>query len=114
MTAQSTRADLPPQLRALSARAQDLTDTVRDALQATLSISEHNATPSKCWPTRSLGLATSPRRRSARHGRCWLSLPAVRYGSRSTGSPIAAVVAPPHSAASDPKNTVTTRLAPVT
>jgi hypothetical protein len=45
MTAQSTRADLPPQLRALSARAQDLTDTVRDALQATLSISEHNATP---------------------------------------------------------------------
>ena len=45
MTAQSTRADLPPQLRALSARAQDLTDTVRDALQATLSISEYNATP---------------------------------------------------------------------
>jgi hypothetical protein len=45
MTAQSTRADLPPQLRALSARAQDLTDTVRDALQATLSASERNATP---------------------------------------------------------------------
>jgi hypothetical protein len=44
MTAQSTRADLPPQLRALSARAQDLTDTVRDAL-ATLSVSKHNATP---------------------------------------------------------------------
>jgi hypothetical protein len=28
--------------------------------------------------------------------------------------PIAAVVAPPHSAASDPKNTRTTRLAPIT
>ena len=45
MTAQSTRADLPPPLRALSARAQDLTGPVRDALQATLSVSEHNATP---------------------------------------------------------------------
>ena len=45
MTAQSTRADLPPQLRALSARAHDLTDTVRDALEATLSVSQHNATP---------------------------------------------------------------------
>jgi Holliday junction resolvasome RuvABC DNA-binding subunit len=45
MTAQSTLTNLPPQLRALSARAQDLTDTVRDALQATLSVSKHNATP---------------------------------------------------------------------
>jgi hypothetical protein len=45
MNAQSTRADLPPQLRALSARAQDLTDTVRDALEATLSVSKHNASP---------------------------------------------------------------------
>ena len=45
MIAQSTSADLPPRLRALSARAQDLPDAVRDALQATLSVAVPDATP---------------------------------------------------------------------
>jgi hypothetical protein len=39
------RADLPPQLRALSARANDLDYTVRDALIATLSVAPSHATP---------------------------------------------------------------------
>jgi hypothetical protein len=45
VAAYSTRADLPPQLRALSARAQDLRGAIRDALRATLSVAAHNATP---------------------------------------------------------------------
>jgi hypothetical protein len=47
MTAQPIRADLPPQLRALSVRASDLQDAVRDALQATLSVAAYHATPEK-------------------------------------------------------------------
>jgi len=45
MTVQPTRADLPPQLRALSTRADDLQEAIRGALQATLSIAAHHATP---------------------------------------------------------------------
>ena len=45
MTAQPTRADLPFQLRALSARATDLQDAVRDALLAILSVASQHATP---------------------------------------------------------------------
>jgi hypothetical protein len=45
MIAQPTRADLPPQLRDLSSKAEDQHDAVRDALQATLSVAAHNATP---------------------------------------------------------------------
>ena len=45
MIAQPTRADLPPRLQALSARAEDLPDAVRDSLQATLSVAVHDATP---------------------------------------------------------------------
>jgi hypothetical protein len=45
MIAGFMRADLPPQLRALSDRSQDLTDSVRDALQATLSDAARHATP---------------------------------------------------------------------
>jgi hypothetical protein len=45
MTPQPNRADLPPQLRELSAEAQDLPDAVRDALQSTLSVAPHDATP---------------------------------------------------------------------
>jgi hypothetical protein len=41
----SNRADLPPQLRKLSARADDLDYTVRDALLATLSVAPRHATP---------------------------------------------------------------------
>ena len=44
-TAQATRADRPPQLCALSERAQYLPTAVRDALRATLSVAAHNATP---------------------------------------------------------------------
>ncbi len=33
-----TGADLPPQLRTLSAKVQDLPDAVRDALQASLAV----------------------------------------------------------------------------
>jgi hypothetical protein len=42
-----TSADLPPQLRDLSAKAEDLPDPVRNALQATLSIATDNATPER-------------------------------------------------------------------
>ncbi len=45
MTAFSKHADLPPQLRALSVRANDLDYTVRDALLATLSVAPRHATP---------------------------------------------------------------------
>jgi hypothetical protein len=45
MIVQPNRADLPPQLRALSVRAPDLQDSVRDALQATLSVAARHATP---------------------------------------------------------------------
>ena len=45
MIAQPTRADLPPRLQALSTRAQDLPDSVRDSLQATLSVAVHDTTP---------------------------------------------------------------------
>jgi hypothetical protein len=45
MPAHSNHADLPPQLRALSARANFLDYTVRDALLATLSVASRHATP---------------------------------------------------------------------
>jgi hypothetical protein len=45
MTPASIHADLPLQLRHLSARAQDLSQPVRDALQATLSVATDDATP---------------------------------------------------------------------
>jgi hypothetical protein len=45
MAAPSTNAYLPPQLRALSATAPNLTGAIRDALRATLSVATHNATP---------------------------------------------------------------------
>nr|WP_294516917.1 hypothetical protein [uncultured Rhodopila sp.] len=45
MTVITKPADLPPQLRALSARAQVLDNSVRDALLATLSVATRNATP---------------------------------------------------------------------
>ena len=45
MTAQQPRADLPPQLRDLSARAQDLPDAERNVLEATLSDAADDATP---------------------------------------------------------------------
>jgi hypothetical protein len=45
MTAPPTHADLPPQLRGLFAESQDLPEAVRDALQSTLSIAPHDATP---------------------------------------------------------------------
>jgi hypothetical protein len=45
MTAMPTDADPPPRLRALSARAQDLPDAVRDALLATLAVADHDTTP---------------------------------------------------------------------
>jgi hypothetical protein len=45
MTAHPTRTDLPPQLRALSAKAPALQDAVRDALQATLWSAPQHATP---------------------------------------------------------------------
>jgi hypothetical protein len=47
MAAFSNRADLPPQLRALFARADHLDYTVRDALLATLSVAPRHATPEK-------------------------------------------------------------------
>jgi hypothetical protein len=45
MTAQLPRTNLPPQLRDLFARAQDLPDAVRDVLEATLSDAADDATP---------------------------------------------------------------------
>jgi hypothetical protein len=45
MIARSIHAELPPQLRDLSAKAEDLTDPVRGALQASLSIAASDATP---------------------------------------------------------------------
>ena len=45
VAAHSTDAYLPPQLRALSVRVQDLSGAIRDALRATLSVAAHNATP---------------------------------------------------------------------
>jgi hypothetical protein len=45
MITQPTRANLPLQLRDLSAKAEELPDAVRDALQATLSVAPANATP---------------------------------------------------------------------
>jgi hypothetical protein len=45
MIAQPNRADLPHQLRALSTKAEELPDAVRDALQATLSVARKDATP---------------------------------------------------------------------
>jgi hypothetical protein len=45
MIAQPTPANMPPQLRNLSIRAEDLPDVVRHALQATLSTAAGNATP---------------------------------------------------------------------
>jgi hypothetical protein len=45
MIAQPTPANLPPQLRNLSIRAEDLPDALRHALQATLSTAAANATP---------------------------------------------------------------------
>jgi hypothetical protein len=45
MIAQPIHAELPPQLRDLSAKAEDLSDPVRDALQATLSVAPDDATP---------------------------------------------------------------------
>ena len=45
MNAQSTHADLSPQLQELSAKSQNLSDPVRDALLATLSVAPSNATP---------------------------------------------------------------------
>jgi hypothetical protein len=45
MITQSSSADLPLQLRALSTKAPDLPDTVRDALQATLAVAARHATP---------------------------------------------------------------------
>ena len=45
MTAQPTRSDLPFQLRALSVKAPDLQDAVRDSLQATLSVAPQHDTP---------------------------------------------------------------------
>ena len=45
MITRLTSADLPLQLRALSAKAQYLPDTVRDTLQATLAVAARHATP---------------------------------------------------------------------
>jgi hypothetical protein len=45
MITQPTQGNLLPQLRFLSARAEDLPDAVRDALQAILSIAANDATP---------------------------------------------------------------------
>ncbi len=45
MSVQLTRTDLPPRLRALLTRANDMQETVRDALHATLSVAPHHATP---------------------------------------------------------------------
>jgi hypothetical protein len=45
MIAQPSQANVPPQLRDLSAKSEDMTDAVRDALQATLSVAPHDATP---------------------------------------------------------------------
>jgi hypothetical protein len=45
MITRPTHADLPPQLRALSALAVNLPDAVRNTLQATLSIAAAGATP---------------------------------------------------------------------
>jgi hypothetical protein len=45
MTAPPIDPDLPPQLRNLSAKAPDLPEALRDALQATLSVAQDDATP---------------------------------------------------------------------
>jgi Holliday junction resolvasome RuvABC DNA-binding subunit len=45
MTARPIFADLPPQLCDLSAKAEDLPEAIRDALQATLSVAASDATP---------------------------------------------------------------------
>lgn len=45
MIAQPCLANMPPQLRTLSAKAEDLPAAVRDALQATLSVASRHATP---------------------------------------------------------------------
>jgi hypothetical protein len=45
MITQPTRANLPVQLGDLSAKAEELPDAVRDALQATLSVAANHATP---------------------------------------------------------------------
>jgi hypothetical protein len=45
MIARSIHAHPPPRLRNLSAKAEDLPDPVRDALQATLSVAPDDATP---------------------------------------------------------------------
>jgi hypothetical protein len=45
MITQPSQENLPPQLRGLSAKAEGLTDAVRDALQATLSVAANDATP---------------------------------------------------------------------
>jgi hypothetical protein len=45
MIAQPIRANVPPQLRDLCAKAEALPEAVRDALQATLSVAAADATP---------------------------------------------------------------------
>jgi hypothetical protein len=45
MTARSIHVRPPPQLRDLSAKAEGLSNPVRDALQVTLSVAPGDATP---------------------------------------------------------------------